>query len=136
MGFFSSKSASSGKPEILVVDDSGLIIMSIRMIIEPAGFEVIEASNGLDALKLAETHMPKLVLMDMMMPGMDGIETLARLKSNPKTAAIPVLMVTGSQTGKDVEKAFGYGASGYVVKPVDGPRLLAKITTTLAPKVP
>ncbi len=136
MGFFSSKPARSGKPLILVVDDSGLIIMSIKMILEPAGYEMLEASNGLDALKLAEAHMPKMILLDMMMPGMDGIETLARLKSNPKTAPLPVIMVTGSQTGKDVEKAFGYGAAGYIVKPVDAARLLAKITATLAPKIP
>ena len=110
--------------------------MSIKMILEPAGYEMLEASNGLDALKLAEAHMPKMILLDMMMPGMDGIETLARLKSNPKTAPLPVIMVTGSQTGKDVEKAFGYGAAGYIVKPVDAARLLAKITATLAPKIP
>ncbi|OGR48388.1 MAG: hypothetical protein A2X40_09995 [Elusimicrobia bacterium GWC2_65_9] len=116
------------------MDDSALIVMSIKMILDPAGYEVIECSNGPDAVKFAEEKVPKLILLDMMMPGMDGIETLARLKSNAKTSPIPVLMVTGSQAGKDVEKAFGYGANGYVVKPVDAARLLAKITATLNPK--
>ena len=133
MGFFSSKPADT-RPAILVVDDSALIVMSIKMILDPAGYEVIECSNGPDAVKFAEAKAPQLILLDMMMPGMDGIETLARLKSNAKTSPIPVLMVTGSQAGKDVEKAFGYGANGYVVKPVDAARLLAKIAATLSPK--
>lgn len=128
--------SGSGKPVILVVDDSVLISTNIKMILEPKGYEIAEASNGADALKLAESKSPKLVLLDMIMPGMDGIETLVRLKGNPKTAQIPVLMVTGSQTGKDVEKAFGYGASGYVVKPVNPERLLAKISSILTSPPP
>jgi|CXWL01.1.fsa_nt_gi two-component system alkaline phosphatase synthesis response regulator PhoP len=131
MGFFTK---SSGKTRILVVDDSPLIVMSIKLILEDAGYEVLDAFDGVAALKLAEDMIPKVILLDLMMPGMDGIEALSRLKTNTKTAAIPVLMVTGSQTGKDVEKAFGYGASGYVVKPVEADRLLAKITAALAPK--
>ena len=132
MGFFSK--SSGGKTRILVVDDSPLIVMSIKLILEDAGYEVLDAFAGVDALKLAENKLPKLILLDVMMPGIDGIETLSRLKTNAKTASIPVLMVTGMQTGKDVEKAFGYGASGYVVKPVEADRLLAKITATLEAK--
>ncbi len=112
MGFFSSKPADT-RPAILVVDDSALIVMSIKMILDPAGYEVIECSNGPDAVKFAEAKAPQLILLDMMMPGMDGIETLARLKSNAKTSPIPVLMVTGSQAGKDVDlDAIAMGAAG------------------------
>jgi CheY-like chemotaxis protein len=128
--------SGSGKPAILIVDDSVLIATSIKMILEPKGYEVLDASSGADGLKLAESKLPKLILLDMIMPGMDGIETLVRLKSNPKTAAIPVLMVTGNQMGKDVEKAFGYGATGYIVKPVDAERLLAKISSIISPASP
>ncbi len=131
MGFFTK---SGGKTRILVVDDSPLIIMSIKLILEDAGYEVLDAPDGVAALALAKDKLPNLILLDLLMPGIDGIETLSRLKIDSKTADIPVLMVTGSQTGKDVEKAFGYGASGYVVKPVEADRLLAKITATLAPK--
>ena len=132
MGFFTK--SGGDKTRILVVDDSPLIVMSIKLILEDAGYEVLDAYAGVDALKLAEEKIPELILLDLMMPGIDGIETLSRLKINAKTASIPVLMVTGSQTGKDVEKAFGYGASGYVVKPVEADRLLAKITAALAAK--
>ena len=131
MGFFSK--AASGKPAILVVDDSPLVVESIKAILEPAGYEVLEACDGTEGLKLAAAKLPKLILLDMIMPGIDGVETLSRLKTNAKTSSIPVLMVTGSQTGKDVEKAFGYGASGYLVKPVDAERLLAKVQATLSP---
>ena len=131
MGFF-SKSAD-GKPVILVVDDSPLVVESIKAILEPAGYVVLEACDGAEGLKLAAAKLPKLILLDMMMPGIDGVETLSRLKTNAKTESIPVLMVTGSQKGKDVEKAFGYGASGYLVKPVDAERLLAKVQATLSP---
>ena len=131
MGFFTK---SGGKTRILVVDDSPLIVMSIKLILEDAGYEVLDASDGAAGLKLAEDKLPNLILLDLLMPGIDGIETLSRLKISAKTADIPVLMVTGSQTGKDVEKAFGYGASGYVVKPVEADRLLAKITAALAAK--
>lgn len=133
MGFFSK---ASGKPAILVVDDSPLVVESIKAVLEPAGYEVLEAFDGAAGLKLAAAKLPKLILLDVMMPGMDGVEALSQLKNNPKTSSIPVLMVTGSQTGKDVEKAFGYGASGYLVKPVDAARLLAKIQSTLSPPPP
>ncbi|MEK7389675.1 MAG: response regulator [Elusimicrobiota bacterium] len=134
MSFFSK--SSSGKPVILVVDDSPVVVLSIKTILEPAGYEVLEALDGAQGLNLAQKRRPQLILLDMMMPGIDGVETLSRLKNNPATADIPVLMVTGSQTGKDVEKAFGYGATGYLVKPVESERLLNKIRATLSPQRP
>lgn len=95
------------------------------------GFAVRTCYSGPDALQEVEKKIPDLMILDVVMPGMDGWEVLLKLKSNPKTAAIPVIMCTGKDSMGDVEKSFNYGAQAYVIKPIDVQKLLKKVSAIL-----
>src|SRR5579859_5665237 len=112
------------KPLILHIDDSETVLLVTQSMLEDIGVDSMTASNGADGVSLAEKELPDLILMDAMMPGMDGYQAI---KAIDKTKNIPVLMVTGSDTTKDVEKALSAGANGYVIKPIHAGRLKSKI---------
>ncbi len=126
MALFGSK-----KLKILSVDDSKLIQLSIKNILEPAGYKVILAYSGEDAIKLAKSNNPDIILLDITMPGMDGVQTCITLKTDPKTASIPIIMVTSASLGAEVDKAFAAGAQGYIIKPINAERLESKIAEIL-----
>ena len=115
------------KPLILHVDDSETVLLVTQSMLEFIGVDTLTASTGAEGIKLAESELPDLILMDAMMPGMDGYQATKSLKRNSATRNIPILMVTGSDAAKDVEKALASGANGYVVKPIHADRLKAKI---------
>lgn len=102
---------------ILVVDDDDGIRLALQMVLEEAGHEVITAENGAEAVKMAQWGFPDLVLLDVMMPVMDGLEALKNLKALPATQHIPVIMVTAKGSGDDVDTARGFGALDYITKP-------------------
>ena len=118
---------SRKKPLILHIDDSETVLLVTQSMLEDIGVDSMTASNGADGVSLADKEMPDLILMDAMMPGMDGYQATKAIKANDKTKNIPILMVTGSDTTKDVEKALSAGANGYVIKPIHAGRLKAKI---------
>lgn len=115
------------KSLVLHVNDSETVLLVTQSMLEFIGVDTLTANSGAEGIKLAERDLPDLILMDAMMPGMDGYEATKSLKRNSATRDIPILMVTGSDAAKDVEKALASGANGYVVKPIHADRLKAKI---------
>jgi len=119
------------KKKILIVDDQPDFLSIVKMRLEATGsYEIITANDGQEALdKLKEN--PDLVLLDIMLPKMDGYEVTLKMKSDPHTKDIPVIMVTSLGELKSTEKAFEAGAIDYVVKPFNLTVLLAKIKKAL-----
>ena len=107
---------------ILAVDDAPENLDVIKSILVPE-YTMMAAINGTMALKIAQARMPDLILLDVMMPEMDGYEVCRQLKSNVKTSAIPVIFVTAMEQTTDQTKGLELGAVAYVMKPVD-PALL------------
>lgn len=118
---------SQSTPLILIVDDEPTQQLFTRKIVEKEGYRVIEASNGQECLEICENHHPDIVLLDAMMPVMDGFTCCARLQENSKTQAIPVLMITALDDKQSVNEAFEVGATDYVTKPIHWPVLLQRV---------
>jgi len=116
---------------ILVVDDTPSNIDVVKSILSET-YLVQAAVNGKIALKVAEKKTPDLILLDIMMPGMDGYEVCKILKADPKTADIPVIFVTGKDQKSDESKGLGLGAIGYITKPVDPSTLKMKVASALS----
>jgi two-component system cell cycle response regulator DivK len=114
---------------ILVVEDNEKNMKLLRDVLTATGHEVLEASTGEQALTLARELSPDLVLMDIQLPDTDGVEALARLRSNPLTAAIPVLAVTAQAMKGDRERFIGEGFDAYLSKPIDLDELLTAVAT-------
>lgn len=129
--FFGFGDKSRAKPLVMHVDDDKDILGFLYEFLVGMGFDVVSVSNGPEALKLARSNVPDLVILDIRMPGMDGFDVCWQLKNNSKTAHVPVLMMTAMAQMKDVERAMAQGANGYAVKPVDFPTLKAKIQKLL-----
>lgn len=121
----------TGGAKILVVDDDRYISAFMNIILSQSGYEVVIAQDGFECIDKAEKEKPDLILLDFMMPKMDGLTTLAGLKKSTETAGIPVIMVTASDDKKNVRQAHESGASDYVVKPIDKALLLERIASTL-----
>lgn len=119
---------------ILIVEDEPTILHLLRHILEQAGFEVILAEDGNQALaRLTETR-PDLVLCDMVMPGLDGYETLAAIRRNPYTHSLPVLAVSVRNQAEDIQRALEAGANSYITKPFQRLQLLREIQRFLTAK--
>jgi CheY-like chemotaxis protein len=100
------------------------------------GFDVHTASNAEDALQLLRTVTPRLILMDIQLPGMDGLELTRRLKADPATRAVRVIALTAYAMKGDDEKAFAAGCDGYITKPIDVERLPVVVRSYLAERSP
>ena len=99
-------------------------------------YEVGVAQNGLEALKFLEERLPDLILLDIMMPGMDGIELCTRLKNNHKLSHIPVIFLTAKSETNDIVKGFEVGCVDYITKPFISAELLARVKTHPGDKLP
>lgn len=119
------------KKLILVVEDEPDIADSIDARLWLAGYEIAVARNGKDGVSQARDLKPDLVLLDVMLPKIDGFEVCRILKTEEKTKAIPILMLTALQAVGDVDRAFEVGANDYLSKPFTNERLLAKIEKLL-----
>ncbi len=126
-----SNAATKIKKKILVVDDEKDIVEMIAFNLRRNGFDVLTAHNGNDALDLAEQETPDLILLYIMMPGLDGTEVTRRLKADPQTANIPLVMLTAKSEETDVVVGLTLGADDYVTKPFSMKILLARLTTVL-----
>ena len=120
--------------KILVVDDEPGIVMLLSKFLKHHGYDVITASDGLECIAKAEDELPALVLLDNVMPNMDGLTALARLRTSGKTENIPVIMVTALSDEQNIAGAQKGGAVEYIVKPFDYTVLLCKIKQTLKSK--
>ncbi len=112
---------------ILVVEDQEDNLRILRDLLTNAGFEVIEAVNGKEALSVAEAERPDLILMDIQLPELDGLEATRRIKANSAIRHIPVIAVTSYAMSEDNERAMAAGCDAYFAKPVSPRTLLAKI---------
>jgi len=113
--------------QILVVEDNEKNMKLLRDVFRAAGYRVLEASTGGQALVVATEHRPALVLMDIRLPDMDGVEALNRLRMGERTASIPVLAVTAQAMTGDSERFKEAGFDGYLSKPLDIDGLLVTV---------
>jgi two-component system cell cycle response regulator DivK len=113
--------------KILVVEDQADNRQILRDLLSSAGYEMSEAENGVEALAVVAKERPDLILMDIQLPIMDGYEATRRIKADPKTKAIPVIVVTSYALSGDEAKAREAGCDAYVTKPYSPRALLAKI---------
>ena len=116
---------------ILVVDDTPANILTLSATLKEKGYQISVATSGKQALEAVERVRPDLVLLDVMMPEMDGFETCRRLKSSGATGDIPVIFLTARTETEDIVKGFELGAVDYVPKPFNTPELLARVHTHL-----
>jgi two-component system sensor histidine kinase/response regulator len=119
------------KPKILVVDDQPVNVQLLRRKLEREGMEVIPAARGLDALELAARHHPDLILLDVMMPDLNGFEVCHRLKQSVGTRSIPVIFITARTSKESKLEGLGVGAVDYITKPIDLDETLARVQTQL-----
>lgn len=117
------------KSKILVVDDTPEIIDILKIACEEEGYEIIAATSGEKAIKRMEHTEPDLILLDVLMPGMDGFETCRRLKANSRTRKIPVIFMTALTAVESKVTGFNVGGADYVTKPIELEEVLARIRT-------
>ena len=118
----------SAKPRILLVDDQESVLKLLDAILKVRNYDVMYASNGLDAVEIALSVKPNLILLDIMMPGMDGFKVCQTLKANDSTKDIPVVFLTARGDDADREMGERVGASGFVKKPFRSAELLQIIS--------
>jgi two-component system cell cycle response regulator DivK len=116
---------------VLIVEDNAVNMELARIILSAAGYHVLEASNAEDGLALARKYQPPVVLMDIHLPGMNGITALQRLRADPATHDSKVFAITASAMQGDRERMLGAGFDGYVSKPFDLEELIGSVRTAL-----
>ncbi len=119
------------KRKILIIEDEAAQVLLIRSRLEAAGFAVISAMNGEEGLQKARQQRPDLVLLDIVLPGLDGVQVCDRIKQDPQTQQIPVILLTASGMKNLEERCRVFGADGCLVKPYRSEDLLQKIHSLL-----
>ncbi len=117
--------------KILVVDDIPLNVLLVKKMLQPLGFETSEAEDGVVAMKKIEADKPDLILLDLMMPRMDGFEVLRRLRASDDTKSIPVIILSALNSNDDVAKGISMGAEDYITKPIIMDRLQSSVIKQL-----
>ena len=117
--------------KILVVDDSQTQLYALSKILKDAEYDVVTASDGAEGVEKASSEAPDLILMDVVMPGLNGFQATRKIGRNPATASIPVIFVTTKDQETDKIWGMRQGAADYITKPVDKSLLLSSITRAL-----
>src|SRR5438874_1804656 len=117
-------------PHILIVDDTPVNIKLLETVLKPQGYQLTSAGGGQEGLDRAIMAPPDLVLLDILMPGMDGYEVCTRLRANPATEALPIVMITASGEQQRV-RALEVGADDFIQKPFNQAELLARVKSLL-----
>ncbi len=117
--------------KILLVDDSETVLQIEQMILASRSYQIILARDGEEGLAKALDCKPDLILMDVIMPGMNGLEAVNQLRGNQQTRSVPVIMVTSKAEVETMETGYHNGCNDYIVKPIDHAEFLAKIENLL-----
>ena len=128
---FAAHPAAVSPRKILLVDDSATTHMWIKMILNKTDYVMISARDGEEGVRVATAEKPDLILMDVVMPKMDGFAATREIRSKSATRHIPVIMVTTRGEARNVEAGFENGCSDYITKPIDGLELLTKMKSFL-----
>jgi len=112
---------------VLVVEDAPFLRYAFGRLLRLHGFDVREAIDGNEALEMMPDFQPDIVLTDLMMPGMDGVELIRRLRDDPETADLPVVAITADATDQSERRAREAGAADFIAKPIDLPSLLERL---------
>ncbi len=118
--------------KILIVDDEPNIVMSLEYAFKKKGFEVFIARDGSEALEIVKSHIPDIVLLDIMMPNVDGYQTLKQIKSTKKLEATKVVFLTAKNKASDIEKGLELGADKYLIKPFSVKKIVSEILELMA----
>ena len=121
-------------PKILVVDDEQDVVRLIEFRLVKEGFEIVSCGDGQTALSLADSEKPDLVILDLMMPLMDGMEVLRQIRSHRTTSRMPIIMLTAKTSSLNIDESWRLGVADYMVKPFDPEKLVAKVKKAL--KIP
>jgi DNA-binding response OmpR family regulator len=124
------------KHTVLVCDDDPLLVELMEFRLKAKGFDVLTAADGKEALSKVASEKPSLVVLDAMMPRLDGFEVLGRIKDDAELADTPVIMLTARKSEKDIVSALERGADDYLVKPFIPDELLARLSKLLARRPP
>ena len=119
-------------PKVLVIDDDPVIVELLRVNFEIEGFDVISAGDGRSGLERVVAEQPDVVLSDIMMPRLDGLQLLAQLKNDPRTRDVPVILLSAKAQNAEVEQGLDLGADDYVTKPFDPLELIDRVNAVLA----
>ncbi len=121
---------------VLIADDDADIRELVAFKLGQAGYTVLAVGDGVAALEAARTASPDLVILDLMMPGLSGLDVCAELRRSPATASLPVIMLTAKAQEQDVTTGFATGADDYVVKPFSPRELVSRVQAVLARRAP
>jgi len=119
------------RKKILLVDDSSTVLLMEKMILSKSPYQLVTASDGQEGFDKAVAERPDLILLDVIMPRMDGFEVCRRLRERDETRAVPVIMVTTRGELKSVETGYQSGCTDYITKPINGLELLSKVKNYL-----
>ncbi len=128
--------AANSRYRILLIEDTPEILELMSLLLSSAGYEVLEAGTGEEGLELASREHPHLTLLDLELPGMDGLEVLRRLRAEPNLAGHPILALTAANTQGERERLLAAGFTGYLAKPVRPRHLLQQIAAFLSNRSP
>jgi DNA-binding response OmpR family regulator len=118
-------------PKVLVIDDDPVIVELLRVNFEIEGFEVVSAGDGREGFERAVADRPDVVLSDIMMPRFDGLQLLGRLKNDPSTKSLPVILLSAKAQNAEVQQGLDMGADDYVTKPFDPLELIDRVNAVL-----
>ena len=121
----------TSRTDVLIVDDDEGTRLTIKHIVESAGYQARTAAGGHDALKMAQGKLPDIIILDLVMPEIDGYEVCRRLKADPRSAQVPIIFLSGLISAQEKVKAFDAGGIDYIVKPCSTVELLARLHTHL-----
>ena len=116
---------------LLMVDDVPLNLLVVNKMLSRFNFRIRTASNGVECLMRVEEEKPDLILLDILMPQMDGFETLSRLKANPETAGIRVVILSALNSTEDIVKGYNLGANDFITKPIIMEKLISCVSDQL-----
>jgi two-component system alkaline phosphatase synthesis response regulator PhoP len=123
---------TSGGAKVLIVDDEPNIVLALEFLLEREGYQVKKAYDGQQALETLSTFIPDIIVLDVMMPGIDGFETARRIRNNPALELAKIVFLTAKGTQRDKETGYANGAEYYLIKPFDNEVFVSTINEIMA----